>query len=115
MPEKVSYDELLRDNCIACLTAVFRKDQFGDIRFQEHGWEDMAFWLQILKRIPYAYSVNEPLAMYRIVKGSRSNNKIFAAKMRWNTYRLVEKISLIKSCYLFGIYAMTAVFKWKRF
>jgi len=115
MPEKVSYDDLLKNNCIACLTAVFKKDQYGDIRFQEHGWEDMSFWLQILKRTPYAYSVNQPLALYRIVKGSRSNNKLFAAKLRWNTYRLVEKMSLVKSCYLFSIYALTAVFKWKKF
>lgn len=115
MPEKVSYNELLKNNCIACLTVVFKRDQFSDLRFQEHGWEDMAFWLQILKRTPYAYSVNEPLALYRIVKGSRSNNKLFAAKLRWNTYRLVEKMSLVKSTYLFLIYAFTALFKWKRF
>jgi teichuronic acid biosynthesis glycosyltransferase TuaG len=115
MPEKINYSELLRNNCIACLTAVFKRSEFGDIRFQEHGWEDMSFWLQILKRIPYAYSVNEPLALYRIVKGSRSNNKVFAAKLRWNTYRLVEKLSLVESCYLFSIYALTAIFKWKKF
>lgn len=115
VPEKVSYHDLLKNNSIACLTAVFKKEPFRDLRFQENGWEDMAFWLQILKRIPFAYSVNEPLALYRIVKGSRSNNKIFAAKLRWQTYRAVEKLSLARSCYLFGIYAVTAVFKWKKF
>ena len=115
VPEKVNYDDLLRNNTIACLTAVFKKNLFGDIRFQEQGWEDMSFWLQILKRIPYAYSINEPLALYRIVKGSRSNNKLFAAKLRWNTYRLVENMSLFRSCYLFSVYALTALFKWKRF
>jgi teichuronic acid biosynthesis glycosyltransferase TuaG len=115
MPAKVSYNDLLKNNCIACLTVMFNRSRFADIRFQEQGWEDMAFWLQILKRIPYAYSLNEPLALYRIVKGSRSNNKLYAAKLRWNTYRLVEHLSLLKSCYLFSIYALTAVLKWKRF
>ncbi len=115
MPEKVSYNDLLRNNCIACLTVIFKREPFNDLRFQDQGWEDMAFWLQILKRVPFAYSINEPLAFYRIVKGSRSNNKFFAAKLRWNTYRLVEKLSLLKSCYLFLIYAFTAIFKWKRF
>lgn len=115
VPAKVNYDNILRNNTIACLTAIFKKDLFGDIRFQEHGWEDMSFWLQILKRTPYAYSINEPLAYYRIVKGSRSNNKFFAAKLRWNTYRLVEKLSVMRSCYLFGVYALTAIFKWKKF
>lgn len=115
VPNKVSYEELLKNNCIACLTAVFKKQRFSDIRFQEHGWEDMAFWLQILKRIPFAYSINEVLAHYRIVPGSRSNNKIFASKLRWHTYRKVEQINILKSTYLFGIYILTSISKYARF
>ncbi len=115
VPAQTTYSDLLINNSIACLTAVFRKKPFADIRFQEFGWEDMSFWLQILKRIPAAHSVNEPLAYYRIVRGSRSNNKFFAAKLRWNTYRLVEGFSLLKSVCLFTVYVFTSIAKYLRF
>lgn len=115
VPEKVTYNDLLHNNTIACLTAVFRRKPFADIRFQEHGWEDMSFWLQILKRIRFAHGLNQPLALYRIVKGSRSNNKIFAAKLRWQTYRIVERLSLLKSLYLFGVYFLTSIAKYRKF
>lgn len=115
VPDQVNYSSLLQNNTIACLTAVFEKESFGDIRFQEHGWEDMSFWLQILKRTEYAYGLNLCLAEYRIVKGSRSNNKLFAAKLRWNTYRLVENLPLSKSLYLFGVYILTSLLKYRQF
>lgn len=114
-PEQVTYHDLLMNNTIACLTAMFRREPFQDIRFQEYGWEDMAFWLQILKRIDCAYGINEPLAYYRVVNGSRSNNKVFAAKLRWQTYRLVERISLPRSLYLFTYYILTSLAKYLRF
>lgn len=115
VPAKVSYNDLLQNNMIACLTAMFKLQPFRDIRFQEHGWEDMSFWLQILKRIDYAHGLNRPLAYYRIVNGSRSNNKIFAAKLRWQTYRLVEKLSWPRSVYLFTRYLLTSTGKYLRF
>ncbi len=115
IPKSISYDELLRNNLMACLTVIFRKEPFAAIRFQEYGWEDMSFWLQILKHIPRAYGLNEPLAYYRIVKGSRSNNKLFAARLRWDTYRSVEKLSFVKSVYLFAIYALSSLLKYKQF
>lgn len=115
VPARVTYTELLQNNTIACLTAMFRLEPFRDIRFQEYGWEDMAFWLQVLKRVDCAYGLNECLAYYRIVDGSRSNNKLFAAKLRWQTYRLVEKLSLPRSLYLFSHYALTSAAKYLRF
>jgi teichuronic acid biosynthesis glycosyltransferase TuaG len=114
-PARVAYADLLQNNTIACLTAMFRLQPFRDIRFQELGWEDMAFWLQILKRVDFAYGLNECLAYYRIVNGSRSNNKLFAAKLRWQTFRLVEKLSRPRSLYLFTHYILTSVAKYLRF
>jgi teichuronic acid biosynthesis glycosyltransferase TuaG len=115
VPGRLSYSDLLKNNAIACLTVVFKSEKFKDIRFQEQGWEDMSFWLQILKRIPYAYGLDEVLGFYRIVQGSRSNNKIFAAGLRWDTYRKVEHLSLINSMYLFSHYVISSLFKHARF
>jgi teichuronic acid biosynthesis glycosyltransferase TuaG len=115
VPLRVSYYDLLKNNSIACLTAVFKAEKFRDIRFQENGWEDLAFWLQILKRIPFAYAVNEPLAFYRVVRNSRSNNKLFALRLRWNTYREVEKFSLLKTLYFFLHYTVSSLLKYRSF
>ena len=114
VPARVSYHELLKNNSIACLTAMFRFAPFKSFRFQNKGWEDMAFWLQILSQIDYAYSLNEPLAFYRVVRGSRSNNKLFALRLRWDTYRSVQKISFINSLYYFASYALTSLIKYRR-
>jgi len=115
VPEKVTYSDLLKNNSIACLTVLFKREPFADIQFHQQGWEDLSFWLQILKRIDYAYGLNEPLAYYRIVPGSRSNNKIFAAGLRWDTYRKVENMSLLKSAYYFSFYFVSALKKYVRF
>lgn len=115
VPARLNYDDLLKNNTIACLTAMFEKKNFADIVFQDRGWEDMSFWLQILKRIEFAYGIDEVLAHYRIVTGSRSNNKLFAAKLRWQTYMQVEKLGLIKSTYLFSYYFFTSLGKYIKF
>lgn len=115
VPPRVSRTDLLRNNFIACLTVVYDFEKFKDLRFQNEGWEDLALWLQILKQIPFAYSINVPLAYYRIVKGSRSNNKIFALKLRWQTYRRVEHFSIPVSIYYFFSYAVFGLLKHLRF
>ena len=115
VPAKLSYTSLLYNNAIGCLTVMIRTDLIGSSRFQEDGWEDMSLWLALLKKTPFAYGIQEPLALYRIVPGSRSNNKIFAAGLRWETYRKVEGFSLLKSAYYFVFYAFSAVWKYSRF
>jgi teichuronic acid biosynthesis glycosyltransferase TuaG len=75
----------------------------------------MGLWLKLLKNGEVAKGIQEPLAYYRIVKGSRSNNKLFAAKLRWETYRKVEKMSLPSSVYNFLLYMSSSLLKYSRF
>lgn len=115
-PGVLCYRDLLRDNTIGCLTVMLRKSAFsGRIEFQNDGWEDMSLWLKLLRDGSKTYGLSEPLAYYRIVKGSRSNNKIFAAGLRWDTYRKVEKLSISRSTYYFLHYAINSVVKYSRF
>lgn len=115
VPERISYDELLKDNVIGCLTAIVRRSVYPNLSFSEVGWEDMAAWLSILRTGDLGYGLNESLAQYRIVDGSRSNNKLFAARLRWETLRKVEKFSVARSGYLFARYAMHGLRKHYRF
>lgn len=115
VPEKLDYNFLLKDNRIGCLTAMIRKSAFSGVSFQNEGWEDLSLWLKLLKQTPYAYGINESLAFYRIVNGSRSNNKFFSAKLKWLTFRKVEKMGLLKSFYYFSLYAISGVKKHKQF
>jgi len=115
VPEKLNYTFLLKDNRIGCLTAVIRKNAYTDVNFQNDGWEDLSLWLKLLKQKPFAYGINESLAFYRIVNGSRSNNKFFSAKLKWNTFRKVEKMNLLKSIYYFLFYAISGLKKHKQF
>lgn len=115
VPDRLDYTFLLKDNRIGCLTAMIRKDAFQDVFFQNQGWEDLSLWLKLLKQTTYAYGINESLAYYRIVNGSRSNNKFFSAKLKWNTFREVEKMKLIPSIYYLVCYIISGIKKHKQF
>ena len=69
--------------------------------------QDFGLWLKILKKVPYAYGIQEPLAIYRMRENSVSRNKFHAAKYQWIVYRDVEKLSYVKS--------FTALFQWAFF
>ena len=71
--------------------------------------EDTATWWQVLKKVNYAYSINEILSYYRRSKNTSSSNKIKAVKQTWNLYRNVEKFNIIKSLYYFGWYIFNAI------
>lgn len=115
IPESVDYDGLLSNNSIGCLTVMLRKKAYPEIHFSNQGWEDMACWLSLLRAGGVAYGIREPLAYYRIVNGSRSNNKLFAAGLRWDTYRKVEKLPFWRSSIYFLQYALSSCVKHARF
>lgn len=72
------------------------------------------YWLQLLKKGYSASACCEPLADYRIVEGSRSHSKVQSAKNRWEVYRKVEKLSLLKSLSVFLSYTARGLRKYKR-
>jgi teichuronic acid biosynthesis glycosyltransferase TuaG len=106
-----SYADLLANNRMACSSVIVRRDFLGTLRFEENLAEDMVLWLKLLKKIPYACGVAEPLLKYRVVVGSRSANKIELAKNRWFIYRKVENLSLLSSLWYFVQYAITGYLK----
>lgn len=111
-PKVVDYEYLLRNTIIGCLTVVIDKDVIGQIKMPLlRTRQDFATWLSILKKGHKAYGIDEILSSYRLVEGSISSNKIKAAKRNWYVYRQVEKLSFIKSVYVFIGYACNAIKK----
>ena len=111
-PKIVDYEYLLRNTIIGCLTVVIDKEIVGDIRMPLlRTRQDFATWLSILKKGHKAYGIDEILSSYRLVEGSISSNKVKAAKRNWYVYRNVEKLSFIKSAYVFTGYTYNAIKK----
>ncbi len=89
VPSRINHDEILKQNLISCSSVLASKECLLKHPFPhaEMLHEDFAVWLAILKEVPYAYGVDEPLLIYRLSSGSKSGNKLKAAMMNWNTYR----------------------------
>lgn len=110
IPEKISYKQALKNTTISTITVMFDMHKLSttDIKMPNVEAEDTATWWKILKKIDYAYGINEILSYYRRHPKTDSANKLIAAKRAWNLYRNVEKFSAIKSLYFFAFYALNA-------
>lgn len=110
VPNKVSYTSLLKTNVIGCLTAMYDVAALGKVFMPtSNRREDYATWLEVLKRVDYAYGMQDVLANYRIYDGQSSAKKLEMARECWKLYREVERISFLKSVYFFSNYAARGV------
>lgn len=111
VPEKLNYKELLKNCLINCISGVYLKEKFKNIYFRKTKVEDYIFWLEMFKKIDFAYGIQESLAYYRVSNNSRSSNKIDIVKFHWKIYREIEKLSLMESIYYFVIYVKRGLFR----
>ena len=112
--EEILYNDLLKNNYLGCLTVILDSEKLGKRFFKQRNKnEDYVLWLEIIKETGKIYGLKENLAFYRVLNNSRSSNKIDAAKVRWEIYRKVEKLSFFKALYYFINYAIIALKKTK--
>lgn len=115
-PEKVSYQELLKQNVVSCSSVLIRKELAEEYPMKQASrlHEDFAVWLQILrdKKI-CAYGVNQPLLVYRISSKSKSGNKVKAAKMTFRVYRYLG-LSFGASVYYWMFYFVRSLRKYSK-
>lgn len=111
LPLKVNYLSSIKSNKIGCLTAIYNVDYFGKVYMENIAKrQDYTLWLQLLKRVDYAYCVPKILADYRIRKNSVSSNKFKLIKYHWHIYRNIEKHSFVKSFYFISNYVLVRIF-----
>ncbi len=113
VPEKLSYNQALKNTTIWTSTVMFDMTKLTkeDIYMPNVKSEDTACWWSILKKVDYAYGLNEILSYYRRSEGTLSSNKFEAIKRIWNLYRNVEHLNIFKSIYCFFWYAFRAVIR----
>lgn len=89
-PDRISFEDLLLHNPITCSSVLIKKELLkNDVAIHDGMHEDYAMWLSILRDEPYAYAVPRPLTVHRMASGSKSSNKIQAARMNYRTLRHV--------------------------
>lgn len=110
---KVNYQDVLRTCDIGCLTAVYDRHYLGNMYMANiKRRHDYTLWLEILRKIPYAYSYPEPLGYYRLRPHSISKNKMKTMYYIWKVYRDVEKIPITQSIWYLISYSLYGLKKY---
>lgn len=112
VPDKINYKQALKNTTIWTSTVMFDMNKLSkeDIRMPNiKRGQDTATWWKVLKKIQYAYGLNEVLSYYRRTNNSLSANKLTALKRTWNLYRNVEHLNILSSFYNFCWYCFNAV------
>ncbi len=112
VPAKINYRQALKNTTIFTSTVMFdtkflpkENIYMPDIR----RGQDTATWWKVLKKIKYAFGMDEVLSYYRRVENTLSSNKIIALKRTWNLYRNTEKFNFFISLYYFIWYIFNAI------
>lgn len=112
VPEQLSYKDLLKSNRINTSGAMIRTEVANEFLMgQDHLHEDYILWLKVLKKYGVAYGLNEPMLKYRVMKQSKSGDKLKSAKMTWGVYRYMG-LNCLQSLYYFVQYAIAGVIKY---
>lgn len=97
----VTYSQMLAYNYIGCLTVLYDSTKIGKRYFSDiRKRQDYAMWLTIIRQIKNARGIKQPLAEYRLRKGSISQNKLALLKYNWLVYYKTQKFNKIKSTIL---------------
>lgn len=113
VPEKIDRKELLKQNLVSCSSVLVKRDLLLKYPMPEKGMmhEDFTVWLRILQEEQFAYGIDEPLLIYRRSEGSKSGNKVKAAKMNWNAYMEVG-LGPVKAAYYMCWYIVRGLKKY---
>ena len=109
VPEKIEYADLLRGNDIVCSSVLARRERLLKYPMERSDLhEDYLCWLRLLNDGCKAAGTDEPLVRYRLTEGSKSRNKGKAAKMTWETLKVMG-VPFVKRCICFVGYALHGV------
>lgn len=112
VPKVIGYHGYLRNTIIGCLTVIIDREKTGNFLMPNiKTSEDMALWLNIMKRGYKAWGLQIPLAQYRVVSNSLTSKKWKEAKYVWKVYREIEHINPIYSTICFVGYVINAIIK----
>lgn len=109
VPQRLSYKTILTRTYIATSSVLLDITKIGEFQMPlRRSGQDYATWLMLLRRIDYAYGVQEPLVRYRNSPNSLSSNKIASLKKVFSVQTKFEGINPIYATFntfCFGLYA----------
>jgi len=111
VPKEINYRQYLKNTIIGCQTVVIDNELFEGFRFEVGELEDVLTWMKYLKKGIRAYGLNENLAIYRVLKKSRSSNKIMNFMRYFRCLRRDQHLSIVESVYYQTCYMMNAIIK----
>ena len=112
VPAQVTYNQLLKGNVVACLTAVYDTKNLGKVFMPDIlKRQDFGLWLEITRRGVTGYGIQKSLAKYRLRTGSISHAKFNTMLYTWDLYRKVERLSFIRSLKYISSHLLTASIK----
>ena len=112
--DRVDLKKMLARSVMSCSTVLLRASIVREKRFSIALYhEDYVFWLDLLRSGFTAAGVTEVLASYRIIRGSRSFNKLKSAKNRWRVYRDYLRMPLIPSMKAMACYTFNGLKKYR--
>jgi glycosyltransferase involved in cell wall biosynthesis len=117
VPEKVSYKRLLKSCAIPCLTAMYDAERTGKYYFKPELRslrDDYAMWLEMLKKVDYAYGNPAILAAYRFFTSSVTGSKKKVIILQFKIYYTVEKLGLVRSVYYLLWWAVLGFLKYRK-
>lgn len=116
VPKKITYKDLLKENYMSCLTVLFRKLEFSEMKFNSElkMHEDYILWLNMLEKEKIALGNQEILATYRIRKNSVSRNKVKNLIYMFFIMNKIKKYNLLKTCVIVLIYSYFGLKKNKK-
>lgn len=95
---KVNFSKMLKSNYVGNLTGIYNAEQLGKVYMPDiRKRQDWALWLTLIKKVGFAYSLEEPLARYRVRENSISSNKLNLLKYNYAIYRKALKFGAFKS------------------
>jgi teichuronic acid biosynthesis glycosyltransferase TuaG len=115
VPPSVNLTKLLSRSVISCSTVIAERELFLKHKFkQEYYHEDFVLWIDMLKDCKISFGHTEVLAKLRIMRDSRSGNKVNSAKQRWIVYREYLNLDPVSSLYHYLIYIFLGLKKYWR-
>ena len=112
VPDKINYNKLLRDALIWTSTVMVDMGKISKKMLKMSDLktgEDYSTWLRVLREEEYAWGINQQLSLYRRTPKTLSSNKLKMMQSRWNVYRNLEGLGIVKSCWLMVSYAVSAI------
>jgi teichuronic acid biosynthesis glycosyltransferase TuaG len=95
-PAKLNYFDFLRNTSIATSTMMIKRNIIGNIRFTNTKiCEDFFFKCKLLKKVGYAFCLNQYLTKYRIRKNSLQSNNLRNFYWIWKINRNYNKLNII--------------------